>query len=126
METIPKPATRNRRWWVLLAALSALLLLLLVGAMLRTGASPRRLARISLDTARAVLDSHRVRSYTQGDYTNLIFLHQSTGANLIREGQLRQRLAEAGLALWDQGYNYLELADPQGTRAATRTAFRTT
>ena len=73
-----------------------------------------------------MLDSRRVRSYSQGDYTNLVFLHQSTGANLIREGQLRQRLAEAGLQLWDQGYNYLQLTDPQGNPAATPTACRAT
>ena len=55
-----------------------------------------------------------MRSYSQGDYTNLVFLHQSTSTNLIRDGHLRQQLASAGLSLWDQGYNYLELADPLG------------
>ena len=76
----------HNRLQLTLAALLALILLLLAGAVLRTGTSPPRLARIALDTARAVLHSPRVRSYTQGDYTNLVFLHQSTGANLIREG----------------------------------------
>ena len=85
--------------------------------MVRTGLGPRRMARIGLDTTRAVLDSRRVRSFSQGDYTNLVFLHQSTGANLIREGHLREQLAGSGLQLWDQGYNYLELTDPQGNPA---------
>ena len=114
METTSKPANRRRRLWVTLVALLALVLLLLAGAVLRTGASPRRLARIALVTTRAALDSRRVQAYSHGGYTNLVFLHQSTGANLIREGHLREQLADAGLALWDQGYNYLELADPQG------------
>ena len=62
--------------------------------MLSQGLTPRRLARITLDTTLAVLDSRRVESYNQGDYTNFVFLHQSTGANLINEGQLRHQLAD--------------------------------
>ena len=107
----------HTRLLIALAGLVAVGAALLVTAMLFTGMGPRRLARVTLDTARAVLDSRRVRSYSQGDDTNLVFLHQSTGANLIREGQLRQRLAEAGLQIWDQGYNYLQLTDPQGNPA---------
>lgn len=114
MKNTPDPVNHQRRWRVLLAALLALIALFLAWFMLSQGLTPRRLARIALDTTRAVLDSRRVRSYNQGDYTNLIFLHQSTGANLINDGQLRNRLADSGLALWDQGYNYLGLADPQG------------
>ncbi len=113
----PTTKTRTKRLLIILAALLASVILLSAVTMMLTGLEPRRLARVTLDTTRAVLDSRRVRSYSQGDYTNLIFLHQSTGANLIREGQLRQRLAEAGLQLWDQGYNYLQLTGPQGSPA---------
>jgi len=86
MKNTPDPVNHRRRWRVLLTALLALIALFLAWIMLSQGLTPRRLARLSLDTARAVLHSPRVRSYTQGDYTNLVFLHQSTGANLIREG----------------------------------------
>ena len=111
------PLKPKRRLLTALAILLALSVLLLVVAMVRLNAGPRRMARIALDTSRAVLDSRRVRSSSQGAYTNLVFLHQSTGANLIREGHLRERLAESGLQLWDQGYNYLGLTDPQGNPA---------
>jgi hypothetical protein len=105
---------RRKGLLIAMAALLALCVLLLGAAMLRMGVGPRRMARITLDSARAVLDSRQVRSFSQGDYTNLVFLHQSTGSNLIRDGGLRQRLVDAGLYLWDQGYNSLRLADPQG------------
>jgi hypothetical protein len=103
-----------KRWLIALVALLAVGVLLLVVLMVSTGLSPRRMARISLDTTLAILDSRRVRSYNHGEYTNLVFMHQSTGANLIREGGLRQMLDDAGLQLWDQGYNYLRLFDPGG------------
>jgi len=117
MDTSQKPKYRWRSSSIALAGLFSLVMALLTVAMLRSGIGPRRLARIALDTTRAVLDSRRVRSYPQGAYTNSIFLHQSTGANLIRDGHLRERLADSGLRLWDQGYNYLELTDPQGNPA---------
>jgi len=117
MDTTPKPAHRQRRLFILTTLLLALFALLLVAAILRTSVGPRRMARIALDTTRAVLDSRRVRSTSQGDYTNLVFLHQSTGANLMREGHLRERLADEGLLLWDQGYNYLGLTDAYGNPA---------
>ncbi len=98
MKNTPDPVNHRRLWRVLLSALLALIALFLAWIMLSQGLTPRRLARIALDTTRAMLDSPRVRSYTQGDYTNLVFLHQSTGANLIREGQFRQQLTGAGLA----------------------------
>jgi hypothetical protein len=110
-----KPLKKStKRWLIALAALLGVVVVLLAAAMLLSGLGPRRLARISLDTTRAVLDSRRVRSYSRMDYTNLVFLHQSTGANLILDGDLREKLGEAGLQLWDQGYNYLKLTDPQG------------
>jgi len=111
------PLKPKRRLLTALAILLALSVLLLVVAMVRLNAGPRRMARIALDTSRAVLDSLRVRSFSLGNYTNLFFLHQSTGANLIREGALRERLAESGLQLWDQGYNFLQITDPQGNPA---------
>jgi hypothetical protein len=117
MDTGQKPKHRWRSLVFVLAALLGLVVLLLGLAMARSGLGPRRMARIALDTTRAVLDSRRVRSLSQGNYTNLVFLHQSTGANLIREGHMREQLAGSGLQLWDQGYNYLGITDPQGNPA---------
>jgi len=51
-----------------------------------------------------------------GDYTNVVFLHHSTGANLIAEGNVRPLLTELGYQFWDHGYNQAGLVRPDGTR----------
>lgn len=51
----------------------------------------------------------------RGDYTDVIFLHHSTGQNLIAEGNLRARLTERGFRFWDHDYNHIGLIDPTGT-----------
>lgn len=67
--------------------------------------------------------THRIQSFLdrtsverQGDFTNVIFLHHSTGRNLIRQGDVRERLTAAGFRFWDHDYNYEGLARPDGTR----------
>lgn len=62
----------------------------------------------------ALLDRKPVEQ--QGDFTNVIFLHHSTGRNLIRQGGVRERLTEAGFQFWDHDYNYEGLIRPDGTR----------
>lgn len=121
MVTKAKSRSSRRVILITIAVLLALIALFLAWVMLSQGLTPRRMARITLDTTLAVLNSRRVESYNQGAYTNLVFLHQSTGANLINEGQLRNKLADSGLALWDQGYNFLRLFDPTG--ATTRYSY---
>jgi hypothetical protein len=116
METNAKSRSSRRVILITIAVILALIALLMVWVMLSQGLTPRRMARVTLDTTLAVLDSRRVESYNQGDYTNIFFLHQSTGANLINDGQMREKLAQAGLLLWDQGYNYLRVADPGGNQ----------
>jgi len=74
----------------------------------------RSLARYTRDAIGAVQDSSRVRRLSKGNYTNLIFLHHSTGENLIQQGLLRERLGAHGLTLWDHGYNAQGLRDPGG------------
>jgi hypothetical protein len=49
-----------------------------------------------------------------GAFTNVIFLHHSTGANLIEQGGVRERFTQAGYSFWDQGYNDVGLRDPNG------------
>lgn len=58
---------------------------------------------------------------TDGTYTNLIFLHHSTGKNLIAQGNVRPLFAERGYAFWDHDYNTIGLTRPDGTR--TRTSY---
>jgi len=54
---------------------------------------------------------------SNGDYTNVIFLHHSTGRALIAEGNVRPLLAELGYQFWDHGYNHEGLVRPDGTPA---------
>ena len=63
---------------------------------------------------RSTLDSGTVKSSRSGDYTSIIFLHQSTGRNLIDQGKVRESLAQAGFAFWDHDYNHIGLRDPKG------------
>jgi hypothetical protein len=55
-----------------------------------------------------------VLAFSRGDFTNIIFLHQSTGRNLIVEGHVREQLTGLGYHFWDQGYNHEMLRDPAG------------
>jgi hypothetical protein len=56
---------------------------------------------------------------TDGTYTNVIFLHHSTGKSLIAQGDVRALLAERGYAFWDHDYNTVGLTRPDGTRTGT-------
>ena len=49
---------------------------------------------------------------SKGDYTNVIFLHHSTGRALIAEGDVRPLLTELGYQFWDHGYNHEGLVRP--------------
>ena len=62
----------------------------------------------------AVLDSKRARNDSRGQFTNVFFLHHSVGRNLIEQGGVRQKFAEAGFSFWDQGYNWERVIDPNG------------
>ncbi|MBN1965457.1 MAG: hypothetical protein JW910_12480 [Anaerolineae bacterium] len=44
----------------------------------------------------------------------IIFMHHSTGENLIAQGGVREGFAALGYEFWDHGYNGDGLADPQG------------
>jgi len=54
---------------------------------------------------------------SNGDYTNVIFLHHSTGGALIAGGNVRPLLTELGYQFWDHGYNHEGLVHPDGTVA---------
>lgn len=75
---------------------------------------PRSLARYSFNVVLAVANQSWVSKPGQNDFTNIVFLHHSTGNNLIEQGGIRERLAQAGFSFWDHGYNYLGLRDATG------------
>ena len=54
-----------------------------------------------------------------GSFTNIIFLHHSTGRALIREGQVREGLAAKGYQFWDHDYNWEGLTGPDGASTHT-------
>lgn len=65
--------------------------------------------------ARAVLSGSSVTG--SGDFTNVLFIHHSVGQNLIAQGHVRERFAEARYDLWDHNYNHIGLTRPDGSRA---------
>ncbi|TLN19026.1 hypothetical protein FDZ74_06370 [bacterium] len=67
--------------------------------------------------ANALSHSREVKSFSEGDYTNVVFLHHSVGENLITQTDLRDQLTGAGLDLWDHDYNYYGLNDLNGNPA---------
>ncbi len=67
--------------------------------------------------ALAILDSRSVRATSQGEYTNIIFLHHSTGHALIEQGGVRELFTEAGFEFWDHDYNHPGLRRPDGSEA---------
>jgi hypothetical protein len=65
----------------------------------------------------AILDHKSVIDLNHGAYTNVVFLHHSTGANLISQGRVRERFTEAGYDFWDHHYNQTGLSRPDGSKA---------
>jgi hypothetical protein len=89
----------------------------LVAVRLTTGRGLglRSLPRAVFHQARSLIDHKRVIEYNQGDFTNIIFLHHSTGNNLIEKGGVRESFTQAGYDFWDHSYNNPGLRDPSGT-----------
>jgi hypothetical protein len=105
----------SRRFW---GGIGLIVLLAFLGALAwglrgRVGLSAK--ARAFVSTCRAVLDSPSVA--TGGDFANVIFLHHSTGRNLIQQGGVRERLTERGFQFWDHDYNHEGLTRPDAERA---------
>jgi hypothetical protein len=65
--------------------------------------------------AQSIAHSREVKSFSQGEYTNVVFLHHSVGENLLTQTDLRDRLSKSGLSVWDHDYNWYGLNDPNGT-----------
>jgi hypothetical protein len=62
----------------------------------------------------SAFNSQEVKSHNNGAYTNIIFLHQSTGRNLIDQGKVRELFQQAGYNFWDHDYNNIGLRNPEG------------
>jgi len=102
----------QNRWFVMGAAL---VLAVVIGIAFRFGrriwnALDRRLAP-------AVLSSERI--HDDDSFRSMVFLHHSTGENLIVQGRVREQLAGKGYAFWDHGYNWYGLTRPDGRRTRT-------
>lgn len=63
---------------------------------------------------RAVAGHRNVIANSRGEFTNLVFLHHSVGANLIAEGHLRDEVTKDGYTFYDHGYNSEGLTGPDG------------
>jgi len=110
---------RGRRlviWTFLLLAIGILLLVLLFIGQSISGADfgIQYLPRYIVNVMKAVRDQRTIHAPPQAEFTNIFFLHHSTGENLILQGRLRERLTSGGYRLWDHGYNHQGLRDPEG------------
>jgi hypothetical protein len=97
--------------WTLLILIGAALVAALVGPLHRHAASK---ARAALSLVKAAMDSGNVRAKSRGHYSNIVFLHHSVGRELIRQGRLRDRLADAGFDFYDHDYNSPGFTRPDG------------
>ena len=68
----------------------------------------------------AIVSTERI--HDDGTYHNLIFLHHSTGENLILYGNVRKLFTQKGYQFWDHDYNQDGLTRPDGTRTHTHYA----
>ncbi len=65
----------------------------------------------------AIFNSDSVTANNRGEFTNVIFLHHSTGEALINDGNVRALFVEAGFDFWDHNYNWIGLSSPDGSKA---------
>ncbi len=79
------------------------------------GFNLRRFGSDTKKLALLLLNSQKIKSYSKGEYTNIVFLHQSVGFNLVQDGNVRQLFTEAGYTFWDQGYNEWGMVGPNGS-----------
>ena len=78
----------------------------------------RKLLRYILHSQKS-LPVHTEKIESDDSYTNITFLHHSTGRNLIEEGKVRQLLAEKCYSFWDHDYNFIGLRRPDGSKTNT-------
>jgi hypothetical protein len=99
---------------VALAFVFLVVALLVIRVITGRGLGLRSLPRTILSTILAVRNREKVAQYNRGEYTDIIFLHHSTGNNLIEQGGVRELFTQVGYHFWDQSYNAQGLRDPDG------------
>jgi hypothetical protein len=99
---------------VALAFVFLVVALLVIRVITGRGLGLRSLPRTILSTILAVRNREKVARYNRGEYTDIIFLHHSTGNNLIEQGGVRELFTQVGYHFWDQSYNAQGLRDPDG------------
>lgn len=122
MQTIHVQKRKNRLGSLLLITGGLLVVIFVILLAIRiVGGKPlgiRSFVEIQIWKASALIRSlqysKEIQSLSQGNYTNVIFLHHSVGDHLIRQTDFRDRLTQAGLSFWDHDYNYYGLNDPNG------------
>jgi hypothetical protein len=62
--------------------------------------------------AKMLWNGPAIQRESQGNFTNIIFLHHSTGNNLIQQGGVRELFTQKGYSFWDHGYNEQGLRGP--------------
>lgn len=103
--------TNSRR--LMLIVVGVVLLIIVIGGLVTMG--PRVWGVIKRLVTYVSMPVYDEPIEANGDYTNVIFLHHSTGHNLIAEGDVRPMLTELGYQFWDHDYNHVGLIRPDGT-----------
>ncbi len=60
--------------------------------------------------------------FASGEPIRILFMHHSTGGNLIQQGRVREGLSALGYEFWDHGYNEEGLCGPDGSPTGTNFA----
>jgi len=105
----------RKRRYALFVWLTIGFVVLMTFFLLWKGLRGRGIRMLLIHRMQAIRHGASVRQ--RGDFTNVIFLHHSTGRSLIYQSGVRERLTEAGFQFWDHDYNWEGLIRPDGTRA---------
>jgi hypothetical protein len=110
---------RKSKLWIIGGVMVVVIIILLVALLTirlvtGRGLGLRSLPRTLISLVLAISNQEKVAQYNHGEYTDIIFLHHSTGNNLVEQGNVRQLFSQAGNSFWDQSYNYQGLRDPEG------------
>lgn len=116
MKTVNNYSKLARSGFVLgiFVAVLGIVLFISVSRVSERGYSPRGFGYALRSLVRSLAESRQRVAGSRGDYTNVIFLHHSTGNHLIEEGGVRQMFDKAGYEFWDHDYNHPGLRGPDG------------
>ncbi len=76
-----------------------------------------RLTRATVSERPLPISTERI--VTDNSYSDVMFLHHSTGAYLIVGGSVRELMTQRGYRFWDHDYNNVGLTRPDGTQTGT-------